>query len=1050
MGSKLFKRLGIALTGIAMAIGVGVAIGNNSGFREARAVASYTIELTGNKSDSTQISTSTTASSISNSSSYVTGNVVTATKAYGATTSGVKLGTNSAAGVLKFNLSNSGQKKAFAVEISAKKYNDTASSIQFNGSEKSYALTASFSIYEFALDDDNTLTYVQFDATKGCFINSITVYYKTGDEILEENYISDVLDYTQLSLSNSNYANFSNKVAENGSTAKYLGCAARGGSNPNYFLQMTNGTKTISEQIYYCGIASSVSGGFIRKVSVNWATGNTNGRYLTILGSNTPFSNTSAYSGTTIGALTFSTNDTSASMSSPYLTHNFKYIAIVASGAMYINNITIAWEEVNELSSVSTSGQNTLFVSGNKFSYGGTLTAHYTVAADSTVTPASFHLGSESGTEITTDTTLTRNNNGNEIYVVYSEDNITKSAHYTITVNYKATTTVSIEADGSTTIAKNGTVGLTATVTDEYANPNVKWISSNPSIVSLSTSASASGTKITATASASNTGNSTITAYVDEDDSGTLNGSEKSDTILITVSDAAILKLYDATDSEIVSGSDRELYVSATDFTWHVVASNFGGDPTYTWSSSDTSVIDFADVDNVCVFDVLSAGTTRLSCRAVLGNNDVTVYVDITVNAVEASYITWSASDMTVYSGYDGIDEDLVVYSWLPVCHYNDSSTDEIVDGYTLKLGGENYSLETPLTMSDNGKTIKLYYQGAESPAITINVVQGLNSITGNAVSSWSHIITAKTWSQNGAQTLNGKSWTLDATFEGNDGYWNYEAARGQQFGSGSLKYSPMTLTSSAFSGTIRSVVVNTSAGKDTNAVVSVSVGGVNYKCGGSTSISLTTAATEYTFFGSSTGNIVITWSQTSTKAIYLKSISVSTLTGSSSELANQDGHFDAQATVIEFAQYVNSQMATASVCNAGVNVNPTSDAFTTAWTNISGKYNDLFVTNTNDLSAAELNYAKNMLASTVGAWGSEAAEACVERAIKTYDFCVANYGMTAFMSALRPSSARITNNIPVNIIDSNSSIALIVITISLVSLTAIGGYFFIRRRKER
>ena len=132
---------------------------------------------------------------------------------------------------------------------------------------------------------------------------------------------------------------------------------------------------------------------------------------------------------------------------------------------------------------------------------------------------------------------------------------------------------------------------------------------------------------------------------------------------------------------------------------------------------------------------------------------------------------------------------------------------------------------------------------------------------------TYSYTFTAKQFSANGSKTLNSVSWTL----AGNGNYWGYEATKGQQFGSGSAPYKTLTLSTSGISGTITKIIINTSGAKDVNASFTVSVGGTQW--GNSTK--LTTTATDYTFTGSKSGEIKFSYTQTSSKALYIKSISV-------------------------------------------------------------------------------------------------------------------------------------------------------------------------------
>lgn len=136
----------------------------------------------------------------------------------------------------------------------------------------------------------------------------------------------------------------------------------------------------------------------------------------------------------------------------------------------------------------------------------------------------------------------------------------------------------------------------------------------------------------------------------------------------------------------------------------------------------------------------------------------------------------------------------------------------------------------------------------------------------------YSYTFTAKVYDKAGAQTLNNVSWTMAGT---GGSYFGYDGTKGQQFGSGSKPYSALSLTTSGISGTITSVVINTSGASSINATVAISVGSTDFTCSGNTTASLTESATSYTFTGSASGNITISWAQTSSKAIYIKSITV-------------------------------------------------------------------------------------------------------------------------------------------------------------------------------
>ena len=121
-----------------------------------------------------------------------------------------------------------------------------------------------------------------------------------------------------------------------------------------------------------------------------------------------------------------------------------------------------------------------------------------------------------------------------------------------------------------------------------------------------------------------------------------------------------------------------------------------------------------------------------------------------------------------------------------------------------------------------------------------------------------------------GDVTWNGVEWNISADNTSHC-QWDGSTSKGYQFGSGSNPCKTLTLSTSGIEGTITKIVVNTSGASSVNASFTVSVGGTQY--GGSTK--LTASATDYTFTGSASGEIKFSYTQTSSKAIYIKSIAV-------------------------------------------------------------------------------------------------------------------------------------------------------------------------------
>lgn len=183
--------------------------------------------------------------------------------------------------------------------------------------------------------------------------------------------------------------------------------------------------------------------------------------------------------------------------------------------------------------------------------------------------------------------------------------------------------------------------------------------------------------------------------------------------------------------------------------------------------------------------------------------------------------------------------------------------------------------------------------------------------LTGNNVmqaDTYSHTITAKTWSAYDTQTLTGVSWTASAT---GGSYWGYDATKGQQFGSSGSPATALSLTTNGISGTVTSIKVSTSGGSSVVGAVSISVGGTAFTPA-STTISATN--TEYTFTGSSSGQIVISWSQTSSKALYLKALNITYSASNNPTIA-------ASPASLSFSSNLNVTSASQAVTVTGTNL---------------------------------------------------------------------------------------------------------------------------------
>ena len=148
-----------------------------------------------------------------------------------------------------------------------------------------------------------------------------------------------------------------------------------------------------------------------------------------------------------------------------------------------------------------------------------------------------------------------------------------------------------------------------------------------------------------------------------------------------------------------------------------------------------------------------------------------------------------------------------------------------------------------------------------------LSIFAVLFAFAGAQAEEYAYTFSAKQFTANGTKMLNNVNWTLS----GDGGYWGYDGTKGQQFGSGNAPYKSLTLSTSDIKGEITKIVINTSGASSIAGSCAVTVGGAQF----GSAITLTKTATSYTLTGSASGDIVLSYTQTSSKAIYIKSIAV-------------------------------------------------------------------------------------------------------------------------------------------------------------------------------
>ena len=166
---------------------------------------------------------------------------------------------------------------------------------------------------------------------------------------------------------------------------------------------------------------------------------------------------------------------------------------------------------------------------------------------------------------------------------------------------------------------------------------------------------------------------------------------------------------------------------------------------------------------------------------------------------------------------------------------------------------------------------------GAAAPVELVITQLGAPVVDDDLVAgaAYSYTFESKQFTANETKTLGTLSWTVD----GDGAYWGYDSNtitnKGQQLGSSGKPYTSLTMSTDGYSGGVNEIVTNTSGASSIKATLTVTVGGVQY----GSAATLSSTATEYTFSapaaGMQAGVIKLSYTQTSSKAIYIKSISI-------------------------------------------------------------------------------------------------------------------------------------------------------------------------------
>lgn len=476
--------------------------------------------------------------------------------------------------------------------------------------------------------------------------------------------------------------------------------------------------------------------------------------------------------------------------------------------------------------------------------------------------------------------------------------------------------------------------------------------------------------------------------------------------------------------SIVVSGTD-ELTVGGNTTLTATVSPDDATTKTVTWESSDTSVATITSGGKVTA---VAPGTTNITASA---NDDSGIVSNTFVLTVKAKVTVTGMSFVDLpeeldFGSYDG------TYHVKVQKDFSDGTHELIESGF-----GAQSKLEIDTTKLGTA-TVKATYTGLTTLNATVKVTNHNSSQESHTVegSTTTTTITEKTFSANGNKIIQGETFTMQSDTT----YFGYDGTKGQQIGKAD---EPITKASVIKRSQMRAtrVVVNSSGAASIVATMKVKVGstyfaykGVASPAQASTadaeivdSVALTATATDYVFEGDATGDIAIEWEQTSKKAIYLKSIEVTTET---TEVESFTGREQAESWANYFIERTRGTNGPCLLSNETSKVN----GLKALWNDVKYEY-------------------ENMTDDGKDAFCDPTTSTLIHDCLVHYQYIMSTYGskgsLIDFVKDSENVSPQVVSNANriINEVFNDSSIMIALI--SVVGIAAIGVFVIYKKHKE-
>lgn len=402
---------------------------------------------------------------------------------------------------------------------------------------------------------------------------------------------------------------------------------------------------------------------------------------------------------------------------------------------------------VDTLRSIAIVDPVTSLKDGQKFNFGGSVTATYSqtgTAGHTGITSGlSFSIGGEA---VTSDTTMTRGDY--TVTVTYNDGTTSKSNTYSLSVGYADATGVNISGPSSISVAKGYEGTFTATVTPSNAENSVVW-----SVTDTSGNATSLGSIDSATGEFT-AGNTPGTLRV----VATSSDGYASSYVTVEISGDPLLEINKSSITAYSIDSAESLSVTPKNFP--------EGTITYSWASNNTNV---ATVSNVSTstnsIEFVGAGGQALITVVAYVNSVEKASASCTVNVTK----TRSVSEAAVLSG---------TYDFSSVTENGTRITDETVGDLNTNYYAADslYPLDTPtLSLPSYDSTTNYVYlgngTGGAHPSTGGMLKFGKSKFGGEISFTFTHTITkvvvsAQKWATNseeGEIQINGEAPSVNA-----------------------------------------------------------------------------------------------------------------------------------------------------------------------------------------------------------------------------------------------------------------------------------------------